>query len=206
MTYKVWNRRKEWFLHTIVICRRCPYGHRENRWRQARCWAQGKYCPRVFLKETGETVAWNIFEASSMFLRSLSLTDDRQPSFEPGIAGLRAAYWRNHNYQATSKFVVGEIVEMVAHPDSTSIFTSCCWEWQNSTNRCWCSTHVGLKPLFWSHDAKGNLISRELSWGRALGWCAVLGSHKCSPKRGVIELSEDRQGTPRSGQTLDSLL
>ena len=48
---------------------------------------------RVFLKENGETVAWNIFEVSSLFeiaeRGQVFLTDEQVERFEPRIAGGR---------------------------------------------------------------------------------------------------------------------
>ena len=75
---------------------------------------------RVFIEETGATVAWNIFGVSNLFnitdRGQVFLTDEEisilnqelsQAGFEPELVN-----------DLTPKFVVGEIVEMEAHPDS----------------------------------------------------------------------------------------
>ena len=75
---------------------------------------------RVYRQDTGETVAWNIFEVSNLFnitdRGQVFLTDEEisilnqelsQAGFEPELVN-----------DLTPKFVVGEIVEMEAHPDS----------------------------------------------------------------------------------------
>ena len=53
---------------------------------------------RVFLKDNGETVAWNIFEVSSLFeiaeRGQVFLTDENVARFEPRVAGGRF-YRRN---------------------------------------------------------------------------------------------------------------
>ena len=75
---------------------------------------------RVYRQDTGETVAWNIFGVSNLFnitdRGQVFLTDEEisilnqelsQAGFEPELVN-----------DLTPKFVVGEIVEMEAHPDS----------------------------------------------------------------------------------------
>lgn len=75
---------------------------------------------RVYRQDTGETVAWNIFWVSNLFnitdRGQVFLTDEEisilnqelsQAGFEPELVN-----------DFTPKFVVGEIVEMEAHPDS----------------------------------------------------------------------------------------
>lgn len=75
---------------------------------------------RVFLEETGETVAWNIFEASSL----ISLTGAGQvfPNADE-MAVLNAelakeGFAEQLEAPVNPVFVVGQIKEMVAHPDS----------------------------------------------------------------------------------------
>ncbi|MGT2801838.1 YtpR family tRNA-binding protein [Streptococcus henryi] len=75
---------------------------------------------RVFLEETGETVAWNIFEASSL----ISLTGAGQvfPNTDE-MAVLNAelakeGFAEQLEAPVNPVFVVGQIKEMVAHPDS----------------------------------------------------------------------------------------
>jgi tRNA-binding protein len=75
---------------------------------------------RVFLEETGETVAWNIFEASSLI--SLSGAGQVFPNADE-MAVLNAelakeGFTEQLEAPVTPVFVVGQIKEMVAHPDS----------------------------------------------------------------------------------------
>ena len=75
---------------------------------------------RIYRLDNGETVAWNIFGVSNLFnitdRGQVFLTDEEisilnqelsQAGFEPELVN-----------DLTPKFVVGEIVEMEAHPDS----------------------------------------------------------------------------------------
>ena len=75
---------------------------------------------RIYRLDNGETVAWNIFQVSNLFniteRGQVFLTDEEisilnqelsQAGFEPELVN-----------DLTPKFVVGEIVEMEAHPDS----------------------------------------------------------------------------------------
>ena len=73
---------------------------------------------RVFLKETGETVAWNIFEVSSLFeieeRGQVFLTDDQVAHLNQELQA--QDFTEEIINDKEPKFVVGEIVEMVAHP------------------------------------------------------------------------------------------
>ena len=75
---------------------------------------------RIYRLDNGETVAWNIFQVSNLFniteRGQVFLTDEEisilnqelsQAGFEPELVN-----------DLSPKFVVGEIVKMVAHPDS----------------------------------------------------------------------------------------
>ena len=75
---------------------------------------------RIYRLDNGETVAWNIFQVSNLFNITerwqVFLTDEEisilnqelsQAGFEPELVN-----------DPSPKFVVGEIVKMVAHPDS----------------------------------------------------------------------------------------
>ena len=75
---------------------------------------------RIYRLDNGETVAWNIFQVSNLFniteRGQVFLTDEEisilnqelsQAGFEPELVN-----------DPSPKFVVGEIVKMVAHPDS----------------------------------------------------------------------------------------
>ena len=75
---------------------------------------------RVFLKETGETVAWNIFEVSGLFEMEkrgqVFLTDEQVARLNQELQ--EEGFTEEIINDKEPKFVVGEIVEMVAHPDS----------------------------------------------------------------------------------------
>ncbi|SDB23391.1 tRNA-binding protein [Streptococcus henryi] len=75
---------------------------------------------RVFLEETGETVAWNIFDVSSLI--SLSGAGQVFPNADE-MAVLNAelakeGFTEQLEAPVNPVFVVGQIKEMVAHPDS----------------------------------------------------------------------------------------
>ncbi|MGT2755030.1 YtpR family tRNA-binding protein [Streptococcus ovis] len=75
---------------------------------------------RVFAEETGKTVAWNIFDVSS--LMDVQGNGQVFPT-EEDIAVLNAELTKEGFDEQLEKpaypvFVVGQIVEMVAHPDS----------------------------------------------------------------------------------------
>lgn len=156
---------------------------------------------RIYRLDNGETVAWNIFQVSNLFNISergqVFLTDEEisilnqelnQAGFEPELVN-----------DLEPKFVVGEIVEMVAHPDSDHL------------NICQVkvaadkviqivvgapNAKVGLKTIVALPGAmmpKGNLIfPGELRGEKSFGMM-------CSPrelqlpnapqKRGIIELA-----------------
>lgn len=75
---------------------------------------------RVFLEESNETVAWNIFDVSSLITLNgagqVFLTDDDvvRLNQELEAEGFSERFVNDN----APKFVVGEIVEMRAHPDS----------------------------------------------------------------------------------------
>ena len=75
---------------------------------------------RVFLKDNGETVAWNIFEVSSLFeiaeRGQVFLTDEQVTRLNQELQA--EDFTEKIVNDKEPKFVVGEIVEMVAHPDS----------------------------------------------------------------------------------------
>ncbi|WP_238594920.1 DUF4479 family protein, partial [Streptococcus suis] len=75
---------------------------------------------RVFLEETGKTVAWNIFEASSLVEIAgngqVFLTDEQVATLNAELA--KEGFTETLVNDATPKFVVGQIVELVPHPDS----------------------------------------------------------------------------------------
>ncbi|PCS12031.1 hypothetical protein RU90_GL000460 [Lactococcus lactis subsp. hordniae] len=76
---------------------------------------------RVFIEETGATVAWNIFEAKSLLANlsgngqvDLSSDDIETLNKDLGKSGFSDVLV----HDAQPKFVVAEIVEMEDHPDS----------------------------------------------------------------------------------------
>ena len=75
---------------------------------------------RVFLKDNGETVAWNIFEGLSLFELAergqVFLTDEQVARLNQELQA--EDFTEKIVNDKEPKFVVGEIVEMVAHPDS----------------------------------------------------------------------------------------
>ena len=164
---------------------------------------------RVFLKETAETVAWNIFEVSSLFeledRGQVFLTDDQvtrlnQEFQEEGFA-------EEIINDKEPKFVVGEIVEMVAHPDSDHLNICQVAVGNDKTVQIVAgapNARVGLKTIVALPGAmmpKGNLIfPGELRGEKSFGMmCSPreLALPNAPQKRGVIELSDDQVvGTP----------
>lgn len=75
---------------------------------------------RVFLEASGDTVAWNVFEVSSL----VNLDGNGQVFLtEEQVAVLNAELAKEEFSEElvadnAPKFVVGQILEMVAHPDS----------------------------------------------------------------------------------------
>ena len=164
---------------------------------------------RVFLKETGETVAWNIFEVSSMFEISergqVFLTDDQVARLnqELQVQGFAEEIINDKE----PKFVVGEIVEMVAHPDSGHLNICQVAVGNDKTVQIVAgapNARVGLKTIVALPGAmmpKGNLIfPGELRGEKSFGMmCSPreLALPNAPQKRGVIELSDDQVvGTP----------
>ncbi|EUB24458.1 tRNA binding domain protein [Streptococcus sp. AS20] len=75
---------------------------------------------RVYHQDTGETVAWNIFWVSNLFnitdRGQVFLTDEEISILNQELS--QAGFELELVNDLTPKFVVGEIVEMEAHPDS----------------------------------------------------------------------------------------
>lgn len=75
---------------------------------------------RVFAEENGKTLAWNIFEASSLVTLTgngqVFLTDEDVATLNDELA--KEGFSERLEQTAGPVFVVGQIVEMVAHPDS----------------------------------------------------------------------------------------
>ena len=75
---------------------------------------------RVYREDNQETVAWNIFDASSFFAiegkGQVFLTDEQVVRLNQELE--REGFSERLVNDREPKFVVGEILEMVAHPDS----------------------------------------------------------------------------------------
>lgn len=156
---------------------------------------------RIYRLDNGETVAWNIFQVSNLFniteREQVFLTDEEisilnqelsQAGFEPELVN-----------DLSPKFVVGEIVEMVAHPDSDHLNICQVKVAADKVVQIVAgapNAKVGLKTIVALPGAmmpKGNLIfPGELRGEKSFGMM-------CSPrelqlpnapqKRGIIELA-----------------
>ena len=156
---------------------------------------------RIYRLDNGETVAWNIFQVSNLFniteRGQVFLTDEEisilnqelsQAGFEPELVN-----------DLSSKFVVGEIVKMVAHPDSDHLNICQVKVAADKVVQIIAgapNAKVGLKTIVALPGAmmpKGNLIfPGELRGEKSFGMM-------CSPrelqlpnapqKRGIIELA-----------------
>ena len=156
---------------------------------------------RIYRLDNGETVAWNIFQVSNLFniteRGQVFLTDEEisilnqelsQAGFEPELVN-----------DLSPKFVVGEIVEMVAHPESDHLNICQVKVAADKVVQIVAgapNAKVGLKTIVALPGAmmpKGNLIfPGELRGEKSFGMM-------CSPrelqlpnapqKRGIIELA-----------------
>ena len=156
---------------------------------------------RIYRLDNGETVAWNIFQVSNLFniteRGQVFLTDEEisilnqelsQVGFEPELVN-----------DLEPKFVVGEIVEMAAHPDSDHLNICQVKVAADKVVQIVAgapNAKVGLKTIVALPGAmmpKGNLIfPGELRGEKSFGMM-------CSPrelqlpnapqKRGIIELA-----------------
>ena len=156
---------------------------------------------RIYRLDNGETVAWNIFQVSNLFniteRGQVFLTDEEisilnqelsQAGFEPELVN-----------DLSPKFVVGEIVKMVAHPDSDHLNICQVKVAADKVVQIIAgapNAKVGLKTIVALPGAmmpKGNLIfPGELRGEKSFGMM-------CSPrelqlpnapqKRGIIELA-----------------
>ena len=158
---------------------------------------------RVFLKESGETVAWNIFDLSSLFeiaeRGQVFLSDEQVARLNQELQA--EGFTEEIVNDKEPKFVVGEIVDMVAHPDSDHLNICQVAVASDKTVQIVAgapNARLGLKTIVALPGAmmpKGNLIG-EKSFGMM---CSPreLALPNAPQKRGVIELSEDQVvGTP----------
>ena len=157
---------------------------------------------RVFLKDNGETVAWNIFEVSSLFeiaeRGQVFLTDEQVARLNQELRA--EGFTEEIVNDKEPKFVVGEIIEMVAHPDSDHLNICQVQIAADKTVQIVAgapNAKVGLKTIVALPGAmmpKGNLIfPGELRGEKSFGMM-------CSPrelqlpnapqKRGIIELAD----------------
>ena len=164
---------------------------------------------RVYREDNGQTVAWNIFELSNLFeiaeRGQVQLTDEQVATLNQELTkeGFAAELVKD----SEPKFVVGEIVEMVAHPDSDHLNICQVAVASDKTVQIVAgapNARVGLKTIVALPGAmmpKGNLIfPGELRGEKSFGMmCSPreLALPNAPQKRGVIELSDDQVvGTP----------
>ena len=164
---------------------------------------------RVYREDKQETVAWNIFEASTFFALDgkgqIFLSDEQVARLnqELQVEGFAEVLVNDKE----PKFVVGQIVEMVAHPDSDHLNICQVAVASDKTVQIVAgapNARVGLKTIVALPGAmmpKGNLIfPGELRGEKSFGMmCSPRELHlpNAPQKRGIIELSEDQVvGTP----------
>jgi len=157
---------------------------------------------RIFREDTAETVAWNIFQVSDILNIQQSgqifLTDEEVALLNQELA--KEGFSETLINDLQPKFVVGEIVEMIAHPDSDHLNICQVQVAADKTLQIVAgapNARVGLKTIVALPGAmmpKGNLIfPGELRGEKSFGMM-------CSPrelqlpnapqKRGIIELSD----------------
>ena len=157
---------------------------------------------RVYREDKQETVAWNIFEASTFFALDgkgqLFLSDEQVARLNQELQAEGFAEVLVNDKEP--KFVVGQIVEMVAHPDSDHLNICQVQVAADKTLQIVAgapNARVGLKTIVALPGAmmpKGNLIfPGELRGEKSFGMM-------CSPrelqlpnapqKRGIIELAD----------------
>ena len=157
---------------------------------------------RVYREDNGQTVAWNIFELSDLFeiaeRGQVQLTDEQVATLNQELTkeGFQAELVNDRD----PKFVVGEILEMAAHPDSDHLNICQVQVAADRTVQIVAgapNARVGLKTIVALPGAmmpKGNLIfPGELRGEKSFGMM-------CSPrelqlpnapqKRGIIELAD----------------
>ena len=164
---------------------------------------------RVYREDKQETVAWNIFEASTFFdlegKGQIFLSDEQVAHLNQELQAEGFAEVLVNDKEP--KFVVGQIVEMVAHPDSDHLNICQVAVASDKTVQIVAgapNARVGLKTIVALPGAmmpKGNLIfPGELRGEKSFGMmCSPRELHlpNAPQKRGVLELSEDQVvGTP----------
>ena len=164
---------------------------------------------RVFLKGNGETVAWNIFEVSSLFeiaeRGQVFLSDEQVARLNQELQA--EGFTEEIVNDKEPKFVVGEIVEMVAHPDSDHLNICQVAVGPDKTVQIVAgapNAREGLKTIVALPGAMmpdGSLIfPGAFVEKRALAWCVAHANCTCQmrhKKRGIIELQDTEEvGTP----------
>lgn len=157
---------------------------------------------RVYRQDNGQTVAWNVFEVSSLFeilaRGQVFLTNEEVARLNQELTA--EGFAEEIINDKEPKFVVGEIVDMVAHPDSDHLNICQVAVAADKTVQIVAgapNARVGLKTIVALPGAmmpKGNLIfPGELRGEKSFGMM-------CSPrelqlpnapqKRGIIELAD----------------
>ena len=157
---------------------------------------------RIFRQDTAETVAWNIFQVSDILNiqqnGQIFLTDEEVALLNQELA--KEGFSETLINDLQPKFVVGEIVEMIAHPDSDHLNICQVQVAEDETLQIVAgapNARVGLKTIVALPGAmmpKGNLIfPGELRGEKSFGMM-------CSPrelqlpnapqKRGIIESAD----------------
>ena len=157
---------------------------------------------RIFREDTQQTIAWNIFQVSEYLninqVGQVTLTDQDVAKLNQELQ--KEGFAEELVNDLEPKFVVGEIVEMVAHPDSDHLNICQVQVAADKTVQIVAgapNARVGLKTIVALPGAmmpKGNLIfPGELRGEKSFGMM-------CSPrelqlpnapqKRGIIELAD----------------
>ena len=158
---------------------------------------------RVYRQDNGKTVAWNIFEVSSLFeiaaRGQVFLTDEEVARLNQELSA--EGFTEEIVNDKEPKFVVGEIVEMVAHPDSDHLNICQVAVAEGKTVQIVAgapNARVGLKTIVALPGAmmpKGNLIfPGELRGEKSFGMmCSPRELHlpNAPQKRGIIELADN---------------
>lgn len=159
---------------------------------------------RIFLEETGETLAWNIFEVSEVLdlqgSGQVYLSEDQVASLNALLA--QEGFAEELAYDGAPKLVVAEIVEMEDHPDSDHLHI-CQVKLGERTEQIVCgapNAAVGLKTVAALPGAMmpdGSLIfPGQLRGVASYGMlCSAreLALPNAPQVRGIIELGEDVQ-------------
>lgn len=159
---------------------------------------------RIFLEETGETLAWNIFEVSEVLdlqgSGQVYLSEDQVANLNALLA--QEGFTEELAYDGAPKLVVAEIVEMEDHPDSDHLHI-CQVKLGERTEQIVCgapNAAVGLKTVAALPGAMmpdGSLIfPGQLRGVASYGMlCSAreLALPNAPQVRGIIELGEDVQ-------------